>query len=72
MKSGFISEKGMPLDLKVGDILELKKQHPCGNHKFEIIRTGADFIIKCTKCEKQLWIARANLERRVKKIITKE
>lgn len=62
----------MPLDLKVGDILELKKQHPCGNFKFEIMRTGADFIVRCTKCEKQIWITRANLERRVKKVLPKQ
>ncbi|SDL30098.1 DUF951 domain-containing protein [Natronincola ferrireducens] len=62
----------MPMDLKVGDVVELKKQHPCGNHLFEIIRTGADFRIKCTGCEKQLWISRPNLERRVKKVISKE
>jgi len=62
----------MPLDLKVGDILELKKQHPCGNHMFEVIRTGADFIVKCIKCEKQIWIPRSSLEKRVKKTISKE
>ncbi|MDR5659095.1 DUF951 domain-containing protein [Serpentinicella sp. ANB-PHB4] len=62
----------MPLNLKVGDCVALKKQHPCGNHKFEIMRTGADFIIKCEKCEKQLWIARSNLEKRVKKVFPKE
>lgn len=62
----------MPLELKVGDILELKKQHPCGNKKFEVVRTGADFIIKCTECQKQIWITRSNLERRIKKVDTKQ
>ncbi|AOY75435.1 DUF951 domain-containing protein [Clostridium formicaceticum] len=61
----------MPMDLKVGDIVELKKQHPCGSNHFEIIRTGADFRIKCTGCERQLWIARPNLERRIKKVTSK-
>ncbi|KJF25611.1 hypothetical protein TZ02_17695 [Clostridium aceticum] len=61
----------MPMDLKVGDLVELKKQHPCGSNNFEIVRTGADFRIKCTGCERQLWIPRSNLERRIKKIISK-
>ena len=62
----------MPMELYVGDIVELKKQHPCGNKKFEILRTGADFRIKCLGCEKQLWLARRDLEKRIKKIIAKE
>ena len=62
----------MPLDLKVGDQVELKKQHPCGSKNFEIMRTGADFRVKCLGCEKQLWIDRPNLERRVKKVTRKE
>jgi len=62
----------MPMELYVGDIVELKKQHPCGNKKFEILRTGADFRIKCLGCEKQLWLARRDLEKRIKKVIAKE
>ncbi|MBM7614691.1 DUF951 domain-containing protein [Alkaliphilus hydrothermalis] len=58
----------MPIKFEVGDVVELKKQHPCGNHHFEILRTGADFRIKCVKCEKQLWLARPEIERRTKKI----
>ena len=56
------------MDLKVKDIIETKKSHPCGNSKFEIMRTGMDFRIKCLKCEKQIWITRQNLEKRIKKI----
>ncbi len=62
----------MPIDLKVGDIVETRKSHPCGNNKFEIMRTGIDFRIKCIKCEKQIWIARKKLEKRIKKVDKKE
>ncbi|MCC5908982.1 MAG: DUF951 domain-containing protein [Clostridiaceae bacterium] len=62
----------MPMDLKVEDVVELKKQHPCGSKKFKILRTGADFRIKCLGCERQLWIARPDLEKRVKKVETEE
>lgn len=57
------------MDLQVKDIIETKKKHPCGNSRFEIMRTGMDFRIKCLKCEKQIWISRPNLQKRVKKII---
>lgn len=62
----------MAMDLRVGDIIETRKQHPCGNNKFEIVRTGMDFRIKCIKCEKQIWIPRVKLEKRIKKVERKE
>ena len=58
----------MPVKLEIGDIVELKKQHPCGSKNFEILRTGADFRIKCLGCEKQIWLERPELEHRIKKI----
>ena len=62
----------MPMDLKVGDIVETKKSHPSGSNQFEILRVGMDFRIKCMKCEKQIWIERPNLEKRIKKVTHKE
>lgn len=52
--------------LKVGDILTLKKSHPCGCDKFEILRLGSDIKIKCTLCAKALDIPREKLEKRIK------
>lgn len=62
----------MPMVLEVGDVVELKKQHPCGSNNFEIVRTGADFRIKCLGCEKQIWLSRSELERRIRKVVKKE
>jgi hypothetical protein len=62
----------MPMDLKIGDVVETKKTHPCGSNQFEILRVGMDFRIKCLKCQKQIWIERPNLEKRIKKVISKE
>ena len=62
----------MPMDLKVGDVVETKKSHPCGSNQFEIQRVGMDFRIRCMKCDKQIWIERPNLEKRIKKVISKE
>jgi Uncharacterized protein conserved in bacteria len=62
----------MPLKLNVGDVVELRKQHPCGGNSFTILRSGMDFRIQCNKCNAQIWINRPDLEKRVKKIIPKE
>ncbi|SHK04590.1 DUF951 domain-containing protein [Tepidibacter formicigenes] len=62
----------MPIKLNVGDIVELRKFHPCGGNIFEIMRCGMDFRIKCQKCNKQLWIEREKLEKRIKKLVKSE
>jgi len=59
----------MPMKINVGDILELKKQHPCGGKNFEVMRTGMDFRLKCLTCGAQVWLDRPNLEKRVRKIL---
>jgi hypothetical protein len=61
----------MPLKLELGDIVQMKKKHPCGNDRWEITRTGADIRIKCLKCQRQVLMARENFEKRVKKLIPK-
>ncbi len=48
---------------EVGDIVKLKKQHPCGSHEWEILRVGADFRLKCTGCGHQIMIARKQVEK---------
>jgi hypothetical protein len=62
----------MPMDLRLGDVVEVKKNHPCGNNKFEIMRTGMDFRIRCIGCDKQIWIPRTKLEKRIKKILERK
>ncbi|TYQ14952.1 UNVERIFIED_CONTAM: hypothetical protein Cloal_1351 [Acetivibrio alkalicellulosi] len=53
----------------IGDIVELKKQHPCGNKQWEITRVGVDFKIKCLGCDHQVMLPRTKFEKSVKKII---
>ena len=62
----------MPLKLNVGDVVELRKNHPCGGNSFTILRAGMDFRIQCNTCKTQIWITRPDLEKRVKKILPKE
>ena len=56
-------------DIKVGDKIELKKKHPCGENIFEVMRVGMDVKIKCTRCGKEVWLLRRDLNKRIKKIL---
>jgi hypothetical protein len=57
------------MDVKVGDVVLLKKQHPCGNDKFTVTRVGMDFKFKCHGCGNELMIARVKAEKAIKKIL---
>ncbi len=56
------------MDVRVGDVLELKKAHPCGNHRFLVLRSGMDFRIRCLQCGREVLVARAKIEKNIKKI----
>ena len=53
----------------LGDILELKKQHPCGSKQFKVLRLGADIKIECIGCKRALTLDRIKLEKMIKNII---
>lgn len=55
--------------VSVGDILILKKGHPCGTNKWEVIRTGSDVKLKCLGCERVVMIDRPTLLKRIKKVV---
>ena len=57
------------MDYQIGQTLELKKGHPCGTNLWEIIRTGADFKLKCKGCDRIVMIPRKAFEKNVKKIV---
>ncbi|NLW16415.1 MAG: DUF951 domain-containing protein [Firmicutes bacterium] len=59
----------MPMKLYVGDVVMLKKPHPCGGHEWEILRTGIDFRIKCLTCGRSVMLPRTRLEKGIKRII---
>ena len=60
------------MDLRIGDILEMKKKHPCGGYKMLILRAGMDFRIRCITCSHEVMLSRSNLERSIKKIIRED
>lgn len=55
----------------LNDIVEMKKQHPCGNKDFQIIRMGADIKIQCIECKRTIMMTRREFEKRMKRIIQK-
>lgn len=57
------------MDVQAGDIIKLKKPHPCGSCDWEVLRIGADFRLKCTGCGRQIMTPRHQVEKSIKKII---
>jgi len=44
----------MTIDIKLGDIVRLRKAHPCGSYEWEVLRVGADIGLKCLKCQRRV------------------
>ena len=57
---------------EVGDVIRMKKPHPCGSSEWEILRVGADFRLKCTGCGHQIMVPRKMVEKNTKNLIKKE
>lgn len=56
------------MDINVGDVLTLKKSHPCGGKQFLVVRAGMDFRIKCLSCNREIILVRNKLEKMTKDI----
>lgn len=59
------------MEIQLGDIVTLKKEHPCGSKEWEVLRVGMDFRIKCVGCAHQVMLPRKQLEKSIKKIVSK-
>ena len=60
------------MDVKVGDVLEMKKPHPCSGKSFVVLRVGMDFKIKCQSCGREVMVPRSKIEKNIKKIVRGE
>ena len=56
---------------EVGDIIKMKKSHPCGSHEWEVLRVGADFRLKCMGCGHQIMVPRKLVEKNTRQITKK-
>ena len=57
------------MDVRIGDVLLMKKNHPCGGTKFVVLRSGMDFKQRCEKCGHEIEIPRSKAEKNIKQII---
>ena len=55
---------------KLGSIVMMKKDHPCGTNKWEVVRMGADIKIKCLECGRFIMLPRIEFEKKMKKVIS--
>lgn len=60
------------MDVRVGDVLLMKKNHPCGCNRFYVLRSGMDFKIKCENCGHEIMVPRVKAEKNIRKIIREE
>lgn len=60
------------MDVRVGDELVMKKAHPCGENRFEVLRSGIDFRLRCKKCGREVMVPRIKIEKNIKRIIREE
>jgi hypothetical protein len=61
----------MVMEIKLGDVVRLKKKHPCGSDQWRVVRLGADIGIKCLGCQRRVLLERAVFERRVKEFVSR-
>jgi hypothetical protein len=61
----------MTVEIKLGDVVRLRKAHPCGSYEWEVVRVGADIGLKCLKCRRRVIVERGVFERRVKESVSK-
>jgi hypothetical protein len=59
----------MPIEVRLRDVVRLRKVHPCGGYEWVVVRLGADIGIRCSTCGRRVLLARRTYEKRVKEIL---
>ena len=59
----------MTLDIHIGDIVRMRKPHPCGSYEWEVVRLGADIGIRCCQCGRRVLLPRSRFQRRMKTLV---
>ena len=57
------------MDISVGEVLIMKKKHPCGGNRFQVLRVGMDFKLRCQGCGHELMLPRSKAEKNIRKIL---
>ena len=61
----------MVLEINLGDVVRLKKVHPCGGYEWQVVRLGADIGIKCLKCGRRVLLERSVFQRRIRELVSR-
>jgi hypothetical protein len=61
----------MPEDFRMGDVVRLRKPHPCGGFEWSVVRLGADIGLRCSTCKRRVLLPRRELERRLKTFVSR-
>lgn len=56
------------MDIKINDVLVMKKSHPCGSNEMTVLRSGMDFRLRCTGCGREFLVPRKKIEKNIKKV----
>lgn len=60
-----------PIPFRLGDVVRLRKPHPCGSFEWTVVRLGADIGLRCNQCQRKVLLPRRTLERRLKAFVSR-
>ncbi|NTV64015.1 MAG: DUF951 domain-containing protein [Oscillochloris sp.] len=60
-----------PIDIYLGDVVQMRKGHPCGGDTWRVVRIGAEIGIRCLTCERRVLLPRSEFERRIKRFVSR-
>ncbi len=58
-------------DIRLGDVVRMRKPHPCGSYEWKVVRLGADIGIRCSRCEHRVLLPRSRFVRQVKALVSR-
>jgi hypothetical protein len=61
----------MVTEIRLGDVVRLKKRHPCGSYEWQVVRLGADIGIRCQGCQRRVLLPRSTFERRIRAFVSR-
>ena len=71
METSMTIRRGEPLDFFIGDVVRLRKPHPCGSYDWTVVRLGADIGLRCHGCERKVLLPRRQVEKRLKTFLAR-
>ena len=64
----YVYKRGKSVDIRINDILTMKKNHPCGAKEMLVLRSGMDFRLRCVGCGREFLVSRNKIEKNIKSV----